>query len=169
MAVQLAFGCSERTARRRIRESVKTGALCHTGQLYWAAPTVETSRRGSKISQGSALSERVEIRVGSLPRARVDRLEFLRRVDKPYKLSSLTELIVQLNGCSARTARTTIRCAELFGYVERCDGRYRRTAEATVQLETWGRLHGVEGERFARFCSGRPMRFGAIGLPRSRL
>jgi len=169
VAVQLAFGCSERTARRRIREAVRAGVLCRAGPCYVATPTGSAPKCGPAPERETQPANAIEARVGSLPRAQVDRLQFLRRLEHTYTASSLTEFVTQISGCSNRTARRTIRCAQLFGYIERCDDGYRRTAEATIQLEAWGQLHGVKGERFARFCSGRPLRFGTEGLPTRRL
>jgi hypothetical protein len=75
---------------------------------------------------------------------------------RTWRYTEMIDAVCRTNGCQTSTARWNLRLALAYGYVQRVDGGYQLTGEAVTQLARYGRLDGVDGVRFARFCSGRP-------------
>ena len=75
---------------------------------------------------------------------------------RDWRYGDLIAAICEWFGCAESTARRNLLLALQYNYIERLPSGYRLTQLAETQLEMYGRLTGVEGFRFARYCSGRP-------------
>lgn len=88
---------------------------------------------------------------------RVDRRDLLERLrGRTWRHSELLATICDNYGCAESTARRNVSLALRSGYLARGPDGYHMTTAAEAQLREYGRLHGLEGMRFARYCSGRP-------------
>jgi hypothetical protein len=169
-AVQVSCGCSARTARRRIHEGVQAGIVIHVGSIY-----TDPARRDRLIgpNAGTQIAEHGNAPTGAddsmwepastlrtAPRKVDRRVLLLRLEDREWCHAALIDALCEWFDCSARTAQSNLTAAIAYGYLERHRrGWYRRTPTGAELTARYGRLEGVEGERFARYCSGRPGRF----------
>jgi hypothetical protein len=152
-------GCSERTARRTLAQAVHRGIVSTRGGVY--RPASEPRQTGSNSRPSEAVSPPARARVVNTTgrRAHVDRHHLLVLIQsQSWRYTDLINAVCQTFGCHSSTARWNLRLALTYGYIRRGDHGYQLTAEADAQLAQYGRLIGLEGVRFARFCSGRPGR-----------
>lgn len=149
------YGCSERTARRSISQARAAGIIKTTGGVYEVARPDPTSKPPAHPRARPIAGSHITNSTGR--RHHVDRrkfLELLRRAPMTY--TELTAATCTRFGCSPTTARDNLTTAKRYGYVEKVAGRYQLTQDGERGLDSFGRLTGREGVRFARFCSGRP-------------
>lgn len=141
-AIQTRHACSRSTAQRCIRRAEAAGLLTHTNQRY-ATPTRRATAPTDTIRE----------------RRFVDRRRMLELIgDKTWRYSDLLQLIQTSFDCSTWAARTNLGYATQYGYLAKHGTSYRLTPLAHHQLASYGRLHGIDGFRFARFISGHPKR-----------
>ena len=141
-AIQRRHGCSPSTAQRSIRQAQTAGLLSNTNQRYT-----------TPARQAAVPSETIR------ERRFVDRRRMLELIgDKTWRYSDLLQLVQTSFDCSTWAARTNLRYATQYGYLTNHGTAYRLTPLAHHQLANYGRLHGADGFRFARFISGHPKR-----------
>lgn len=150
-------GCSERTARRILHEAIASGAITKRYGIYETAPPPGQSRRQPSPGVRTSHARRLRVTNSTGRRRHVARYQLLAILrGQCWRYGKLIALIQDEFGCCESTARDNIRQALGFGYLERSATGYRLTALAIRGLDTYGRLEGREGVRFARYCSGRP-------------
>jgi hypothetical protein len=141
-AIQRRHNCSPSTAQRGIRQAQAAGLLSCINARY------TTPARRSTVSVDTIRERRF-----------VDRRRMLELIgDKPWRYSDLLEVVQTNFDCSSWAARSNLRYATQYGYLAKRGARYQLTQLAHQQLADYGRLHGAEGFRFARFISGHPKR-----------
>jgi hypothetical protein len=157
------FGCSERTARRTVRQALASGVLANPGGWYQTVDHVVDSTRTNQPRLPHSPGPARGVSTFALSDRRVDRRRMLRLLQGgEHRYSEVTSILCGEFGCCSSTARSNLNHAIAYGYVECVPGGYRLTQEAIRGLEKFGRLEGTEGAMFARFCGGRP------GLARHR-
>ena len=141
-AIQRRHGCSPSTAQRSIRQAQAAGLLTHTN-LHYTTPTPHATAPADTIRD----------------RRFVDRHRMLELIsNQTWRYSDLLQLVQTSFDCSTWAARTNLGYAIRYGYLTKRGTSYRLTPLAHHQLANYGRLHGADGFRFARFISGHPKR-----------
>lgn len=155
-AITRLCGCSDQTARRILHKAIASGAITNRYGIYETAPPPDEPKRQLTAAPTShARSMRATNSTGR--RRHVARHQLLAMLrGQCWRYGKLIALIQDEFGCCESTARDNIRQGLNFGYLERSATGYRLTGLAIRGLDTYGRLEGREGVRFARYCSGRP-------------
>jgi hypothetical protein len=160
-------GLNPRSARRVVANALSRGTLARVG-LFYGTPVTMADRsidriRSAAPTQPPQPPDSVQLERESLVHSstqryrRVDRRDLLEHLrGRDWRYSELLLAISERYGCAESTARRNISLALQSGYLDRGAAGYRVTGAAESRLREFGRLHGLEGLRFARFCSGRP-------------
>ena len=158
------YGCNPRSARRIVARAIERGVITRTDSVYGVADT-------SPRQACSRPTATLETPLGTKPAPqivavvhdatqryrRVDRHDLLTRLHgRDWGYGDLIASICEWYGCAESTARRNLSLALRYNYIERLPSGYRLTPLAEAHVKMYGRLTGVEGFRFARYCSGRP-------------
>ena len=163
-ALTHAYGCNPRSARRIVASAVERGVIARTGSAYdtaeWrprhARPCPNLNRE-TPFETKPAPPILAVVHDATQRYRRVDRHDLLTRMQRrDWRYGDLIAAICEWYGCAESTARRNLLLALQYNYIERLPSGYRLTQLAEAQLEMYGRLTGLEGFRFARYCSGRP-------------
>jgi hypothetical protein len=164
-------GVSPRSARRAVANALGRGIIARVGVFYSTAEAISTAPEAISTgpqdgigsagpNQQSALSvvECESLVQSSTHRyRRVDRRDLLECLrGRGWRYSELILTICSRYGCAESTARRNVSLALQSQYLARGVAGYHVTSAAESGLREFGRLDGLEGMRFARFCSGRP-------------
>lgn len=155
---------SPRSARRMLASALGRGIIVRVGVFYGTPEGICTAPGdGIGSARPNQPSNSIVVECESLVHdsthryRRVDRrdlLEYLR--GREWRYSELILAICGRYGCAESTARRNISLALQSQYLARGAAGYHVTCAAESGLSEFGRLDGLEGMRFARFCSGRP-------------
>jgi len=155
---------SPRSARRAVANAIDRGIIVRAGMFY-GTPEAISSTSVDRIDAARPRQPRPPVGVESMSLVhtstsryrRVDRRDLLERLrGRDWRYSALIATICNSYGCAESTARRNISLALRSGYLERGAAGYHVTNAAESRLSEYGRLDGLEGMRFARYCSGRP-------------
>jgi hypothetical protein len=163
-ALTHAFGCNPRSARRIVTSAIERGVITRTGALYGTvdrrprqARSRPTATRETPIGTKPAFPILAVVHDATQRYRRVDRHELLTRLQgRDWRYGDLIAAICRWYGCAESTARRNLSLALQYNYIERLPSGYCLTQLAEAHVDMYGRLTGVEGFRFARYCSGRP-------------
>jgi hypothetical protein len=164
---------SPRSARRVVSKAVDRGVIARTGMFYGTPEAVSTTSADNiDLAKPRQPCVPQVVKPNSLLHTsthryrRVDQRDLLERLlGRNWRYSELLAMVCGSYGCAESTARRNISHAVRFGYLERGHSGYHVTATAESQLSQYGRLGGLEGMRFARYCSARP----GLGLDRQQI
>ena len=175
-AITHTYACNPRTARRIIASAIDRGLIARTGSLYGATgPRPRHPRFRSAANRQTPIGPEPLIPTHALVHAatpryrRVDRHDLLTRLSgRDWRYAQLLTAIREWYGCSESAARQNLSLALRYNYIVAVPTGYRITELAEAQLRMYGRLTGIDGLRFARFCSGRPgLHLSNLPRPRS--
>lgn len=153
------YGCHERTARLTLRRALSAGVLTNHGGWYRTADPEPDSEPSVRSPRSIVPSTPVLVSNSTARPHRVDRHRMLQLLQgPPSRYTDVISTLCDEFGCCQSTARANLNRALRDGYLERTQTGYRLTPEARHGLDSFGRLEGVKGVQFARFCSGRPGR-----------
>ena len=157
-------GVSPRSARRIVANALDRGTIARVGLFYGTLDTAcSAPDDGIGLGRPNQSPDSVDEECESLVQSsthryrRVDRRDLLEHLrGRDWRYSELLLAISNRYGCAESTARRTVSLALRSGYLERGIAGYHVTSAAESGLREFGRLHGLEGMHFARFCGGRP-------------
>ena len=157
-------GTSPRSARSVLASAIGRGIIARVGLFYGTPeemPSDSVDRIGSTgpNRRSESLVEECEslIQHSTHRYRRVDRRDLLEHLrGRDWRYSEMILAICSRYGCAESTARRNILLALQSEYLARGTAGYHVTSVAESRLREFGRLDGLEGMRFARFCSGRP-------------
>lgn len=157
-------GVSPRSARRAVAKAIDRGIIARSGMFYATPEAMSTnstdqidSERPGRPCGTIAVECKSLVHTSTRRYRRVDRRDLLERLrGRTWRHSELLATICDNYGCAESTARRNVSLALRSGYLARGPDGYHMTTAAEAQLREYGRLHGLEGMRFARYCSGRP-------------
>ena len=163
-ALTHAYGCDPRSARRIVASAIERGVIARTGPLYGTADSRPCQARARRTANPETPLGRkpappivAVVHDATQRYRRVDRHDLLTRLQgRDWRYGDLIAAISEWYGCAESTARRNLLLALQYNYIERSPSGYRLTQLAEAQLEMYGCLTGLEGFRFARYCSGRP-------------
>jgi hypothetical protein len=120
--------------------------------LRWAKVARGTTR-GANHSPAHA----IQVHDATRRYRRVNRVDLLNRLQgNDWRYGEIVAAICEWYGCAESTARRNLKLGLEYGYIQRGLSGYRVTPLGESQLRMYGQLTGIEGVRFARYCSGRP-------------